>query len=78
MLEGAPFRRSFQRGASRKMAKIIINVVMDYDKTRVTAGEVKLAIQRAVDEYFNRSDNDYDDDTLTVDAVEIDDPRIGH
>lgn len=59
------------------MSKIIINVVIDYDKQRVTEGEVRLAVQRAVDEYFNsRFDSEYGDDPIKVDAVVVDDVRI--
>lgn len=51
------------------MKNISIAVDLEYDRSRVSPNEVVFNVRRALDDYFNRFDSEYEEDALKVTEV---------
>ena len=51
------------------MKNITVAIDLEYDRTRVSQAEVVFNVRRALDDYFNRFDNEYEEDALKVSRV---------
>jgi hypothetical protein len=48
-----------------------IAIDFDYDRTRVSPSEILFHVKRAMDEYFNRVESDYEEDALSVREIRL-------
>jgi hypothetical protein len=46
-----------------------VDIDMEFDGMRLSKNEVIFNVKRALDDYFNRFDNEYEEDALRVVAV---------
>jgi len=51
------------------MRHMTVDIEMEFDGMRLSKKEVIFNVQRALDEYFNRFDTEYEEDALRVVAV---------
>lgn len=53
------------------MKMLYIEVALEYDHTRVSPSEALFNTKRALDEYFNRNEDEYDEDALKVRDIRL-------
>ncbi len=53
------------------MKKVSIAVEFEYDHTRLSPSEILFNLKRALDDYFNRFESEYEEDALRVSEITL-------